>query len=422
MVNMIFDTVDKMACIAAAGTLDLLAEARGRHFARDFVVWDFNDHAGNKRFLAFESARCFYEFLMSLSPSKRTLCETIREETQKPRFDVDIETEKLPIMRKPEGVLDELCFAILSTFEQVRLSDIQVYTSHSDNGEKYSYHIVLNNWYHKSSQEASTAYQEVVSHMPPDLARFVDGTVYKSPCQQFRMLYNSKPGEYRFKIRDRSWKYFGEHPTPSEPDRSEEDEFYSSLITLVEGCKHLVIPKLNESASISKEYLASEDADYDQLVSLVPKGYRLDPKKKSYGYRLKRVSPSYCEICKRKHGTNSKGDNARIFIKGGAIYLCCFRDQEKRRHLLDTINDEQPTVQEEATELCKLGPVPEAEASQPRLKFDEVMTIISEQQNRLSDRVTSSAGTKEDATHKAKARLNFDDMMMILNQQRIVQI
>jgi hypothetical protein len=244
-------------------------------------------------------------------------------------------------MRRPEDIVNELCFAIFRAHEAIKLSDILIYSSNTSNSAKYSYHIVVNNWYHENSREAKQFYNMVMGEMLPDLAKLVDYSVYK-PVQQFRMLYNTKPEEERYKVRIKRWNYYGEEVTSEE--RSEYKEFCISLLSNIKKCAKLILPEQFDGVMGGLQPDISKYPELEVLQRLVPKEYVIDMKtgKKAYGYRLLRVSKgSVCIICQRPHGTDSKGDNARLFVQENRVYLACFRDETKTPYLLDTLDSDK---------------------------------------------------------------------------------
>jgi hypothetical protein len=364
---------------------DLLSDPkfRERETPKTFIVWTF---ASPKMFHAFKSMKSFYRYMLSLEPKKRNFCETIREGPQKPRFDLDIKPEDLPLMRTPEDVINELCYAITRLCEEITTNNIYIFSSIAPNGEKYSYHVVVDNWRHNNSFEAKCFYDRVIAEMPRDMADFVDHSVYKS-VQQFRMLGNTKVDDYRPKIRVTHWDYLRELTLMGQ-DKQGYEEFAASLVTCVKHCQALPVEATkkwdNDDAEIHYPGL-------EHLERLVPSEYQLDLKSglKSYGYRLQRregIGKKECIVCHRTHGTNTKGDNARIFMKGNKVFFACFRDATKTHYLLDTIDQGTVTLRsvlEDGTDdLIPADDMPARGTRQgPVIKSSDLVELMNQARN-----------------------------------------
>jgi hypothetical protein len=288
---------------------------------------------------------------MELPEKERTFYETVSgrpdkngnksPKKQKPRFDIDIDPLDLPIMTKPEDIVNKVIHTVISIFEQISLTDFLIYTS--SNEKKYSYHIVINHWYHNDSKEADKFYKKVSSLLPADIKMFVDGAVYKT-TQQFRLLFNTKYGADRYKKIITEWNYYGKVIKREKKD--DYKEFMYSLLAHVDGCCHLEQPDefSRENPPGKPKKLFDNTLTPERLLELVPDGYIIDGKEeRDYGMRLQRTHPSLCLICNRWHGkdtrgnTDSIGDNARMFIKDGGIYFACFRGKPGEKYLLETL-------------------------------------------------------------------------------------
>lgn len=134
--------------LASSGNLDGLLQ---KNPDPPFVVWTF----GKPRFYAYKSTKSFYKHMMTLSTVDRNFCETIRNCHQKPRLDVDIKKKSLPVMTTPEDIINEICYAILSSYQEITISDIRIYNSNAPNAEKYSYHIIVVTRYHNDRDRKS---------------------------------------------------------------------------------------------------------------------------------------------------------------------------------------------------------------------------------------------------------------------------
>jgi hypothetical protein len=167
---------------------------------------------GAKQFRAFVNINLAYEFIVSCQLEDRTFYETIFDvhHRQKPHFDIDIvPTESDPMDHT------ELLNLLLTEIKRVvgteldLVEDIGVYSSHSDDNSKRSYHVVLTGYHVNNNVEAGNfamAIRDgmVMSTEGPNspaalfITKCVDMMVYKK-LQQFRLLGCTKLGRKRHK-------------------------------------------------------------------------------------------------------------------------------------------------------------------------------------------------------------------------------
>lgn len=342
--------------------LDALISKLGTDASNKFIVWRC---AETVEYNAFDNAEQFYWQMTKIQPSARNYYETVRDGVkQKPRFDIDIALDSLPIMVSPKDIVNEVIFAIKHSSPDIATEQILIFNS---NGEKkHSYHIVIDGWYHNNSLEAKTFYTKIASLVPGNMKKFVDAAVYKS-TQQFRLLGSTKRGENRFKIQERSWIFNGK--TILYPERETPlNDFLHSLLTYTENCSLLEIEIPTFDKGVGKS--ATTVVDGADIEAVIPDGFVLDGEK-DYGYRLKRIKPSHCLVCARIHGdgNSSKGDNARIVVDGNNIYLYCFRNTDGSRYLLDTI----VTSTEEITTKTPDGEITSVREENKRVKLTELI-------------------------------------------------
>lgn len=311
-----------------------------------FIVFKLSSNS--TVFEAFSNAKEFYNYNLGLKPKNRNYYETVLEDIpQKPRFDVDIDRRKAPGSLDPVTVINDLIFAIMDVAayydQEIGFDDLLIYSSNGPN--KYSYHIVIDHWYHENHHEARAFYNLVIDAMSERYSKYVDNSVYKS-LQQFRIIGNTKKGEQRPKTRITEWKY-NDSDITWELD-SPYREFLRSLLTNTNNCKHLNI-ELDEKkyeSGTEGDPKGSDVVDIDKILPFIPPGLTFDTFNK-HGYRLKRTYPSKCLICKRIHDH----ENAYIKIEDGVIIYKCFRDLSIR-HVLDII-EEKKVGREALLELTK---------------------------------------------------------------------
>ncbi len=313
--------------------------------AKEFLPDGFHifENRGNvRRFAAFNTYVEYYNYMQTLPPELRNHFETVEgHKHQKPRFDIDIKPEVLTTIFRPEDILNDLIYNIINYSKEldydILFKDILLYESHGK--EKYSYHVVINNWYHIDHIEAKLFYRGVVNRMKQDTATFVDPAVYSS-LQEFRILDNCKSGTTRFKRVIYNHKYYTHtlEKTPVDPIQ----ELEASLLTIIgKNHQHLEIPYSSEKVGNTTN-ISINNLDID-----VPYPFEID-KEVSYGIRLQRMKDDYgkpfaapCVVCKDMIGDPicHENDNAFLTIEERNVYFRCFRNA-KLKYLLKVIGTE----------------------------------------------------------------------------------
>lgn len=273
----------------------------------------------------------------------RCMHEVVRSNhTQKPRFDIDVKSDKLPdgvdIVTYADKIKDETITAILDMFSEINITlslekNILVYSSHGDSKGIYkrSYHIIVDGYCHKNNKEAGAFFEEVVNkgnlHEYVEIGH-LDPAVYKSN-QCFRLLWNHKYGEDRIKEFNETFTYLGVEYTHKYPVRRFNNPNHkkihllgASLLSNTAGCSLLpdyYIEPLYDKFDIS-------DEDTQKCMDICTAYFSGKSKKKrkcpfKFAGRtdslisLQRLYPSHCELCNRVHHScppymyiNSQGD------------------------------------------------------------------------------------------------------------------
>jgi hypothetical protein len=293
-----------------------------------------------------ESMRCFYEVILG-------------DKYQKPHFDIDINDPT----SCGETVKDELIFNFIEILKERGIEinleeDVLIYTSHSQDKMKQSYHIIVNNWYHVNCNEAKAFYDLVINKMDKQHSQWIDRAVYGS-SQQFRIVGSRKMDSDRIKKFLPRWNYRGKtiiHRYPEEP----EDEIHrlhleleESLISFTHGCYGLPIFISPETSSSShqetKEYEdISKETAILALKLLGEKG-KIDISHPYFPYKLgaitggivglKRVRPSMCQICHRIH----EHENPYLTVVGEerSVYFYCRRSHNNENLWVGNLGKEQ---------------------------------------------------------------------------------
>lgn len=271
-----------------------------------------------------QSHRCFYEVIFGRNP-------------QKPYFDIDIpigvvSDDKHLTKTDAEELKRQVLVGILKEFDYLAEENILIFTSHSD--EKYSYHIIVDNWCVTDHEENKIFCEKVMKHVEPRLSLFIDALVYKS-IQQLRIFECHKFGSTRTKILDPKCKW-----KPSEKPISDAHKYAlilgGSLVGNTSYCR--ITPSLKPPVPPRKKWDGKEtileEEDPSKCLDLMAKLAGLDSSRDmSFPYRvlsvkgslilLKRLKPSHCRICDRVH----ENENPYLIVVGRRrkIYFNCRR-------------------------------------------------------------------------------------------------
>lgn len=302
----------------------------------------FENRNNKRRFGVFPNYKEYYKYLNTLEPKNRNHYETVEGTVkQKPRFDIDISPEVVTKIFTPDDIINDLIYNIINFSKEldynITFDDILLYESHGPT--KYSFHIVINNWYHDNNTEAKAFYHGVINRMDSRNAQYIDPAVYNS-LQEFRMLGNCKSGSDRVKKRIYKHKYYNELITWETKDPLE--EFSDSLLTIFDiPPKHLYIP----IKSIDKNNISST-ININNIDIEIPDEFIID-KTTSYGIRLQRIKdtngkaiPGECIVCRDFDGNSivHENDNAFLTVKDNCVYFHCFRSP-KHAYLLHVISE-----------------------------------------------------------------------------------
>lgn len=272
-------------------------------------------------------SQCFYESIPGDHP-------------QKPHFDLDLNVSLVPNLEKAEEVKDFLITSIYYVLRSLGIilkldEDILIYTSHGS--EKFSYHIVIDNYMHSNHLEAKAFYDLVIQYMASlqvDIP-IPDFSVYKS-FQLFRSLGSHKlfpiTDHPRIKVFSDVWNYRGVSIQYKYPVVIENDfhkfyiQFISSMVTQCRGMKVISLPSCLMQ-SVQRKPLSLMDSDFIDISSVLQTCFN-NSFFRVYGFpfvlrnqngrflELKRMSPSFCPICNRVHESESP-------------YLIVFKDDSR---------------------------------------------------------------------------------------------
>ena len=386
--------VPKKGDIPDNRTQDLMSRCSDKDLRQGLLVCAIT-RSDTHIFALFPSYVSFAKFHLALPEGKRCFFEIVLgDHTQKPHFDIEVETEKLPDLSPEELVLfgEALItafleviiplFAELYKFGLVLETDVLIFTSHGP--KKRSFHVIIDNYCHGSNKEAKAFYEEVLARLPEELRPFVDGSVY-SKKQQFRIVGSQKKGSGRIKVLLTPWSYQGKEISyhfreePRNPGHQLVLILESSLISQVSNCRPLpnLLPEPEQKASGDWDQ-ESDDLHIETVkvafnllgkkagVSVTTPGFPYEVKEVMGGLiLLKRKYPSNCQICRRVH----EHENPYMVVatdenKIRHVYFDCRRADGKKLYLgvlPEELNGkylpDAPCLQEAQDILSKLGEV-----------------------------------------------------------------
>ena len=329
------------------------------------------------------------EFLLlyTKTPRPKSYFEIIRENNpQKPYFDIDINLEEIlqlemsiekdvleDIMTgvkkgqlspeeneliqevldiRADCVMKALIHAIQLEFKgkgyNVEPKNISVFNSNCP--WKRSYHVVVNNFYFKTTTENKYFHHQIIKRLLFG-KQYVDNTVYKK-TQAFRLYSSCKENTDRYKVLDNKYNgYKPDHDTlkfSENPDENREIKIlYNSLITGVNKTMTEIKYKWPTDTVVEQKkrtknkqiFSLEEPGITNERYSNVQEMFNRSNLKDFFilnGFnengpiRLKRKKPMYCEICKREHNN----DNAFIYYKNDQPYFDCHRNTEDKPAIL----------------------------------------------------------------------------------------
>lgn len=296
---------------------------------------------GNYMFSSFKGPIELKEYIDKFHQELRCFDEIIIGGPQKPRFDIDLESNEdnnyttSDLDKIIQVLIDQVIDGILYYLGDISLEkNIRLFTSHGD--KKRSVHIVLDGMFHDTYLDAKGFYEDVVKHVNVNLRKYVDHGIYGNN-KQLRMMNCCKWESKRIKTLQESFTY---RDKVIKCDYGELDNdvtrFISSLITIISGCKRL------QSFAKKSLYNKSEDipeGDAHDAIDMTKKVL-----KENYKYEfesisgsiivLRRKSPSFCIICQRIHDSQ----HPFLFILDKKIYYNCRRHSDNKNYYIGDLS------------------------------------------------------------------------------------
>nr|QBK92445.1 MAG: DNA primase [Pithovirus LCPAC401] len=303
-------------------------------FITSGIVISLEDSNVHRLFALFDDHIELFKYIIAFEPERRCFYEVITQ-NQKHKYDIDIKGQSYEFAN---AILDDLLRSIDKVYKDVFNVDLKdnilVYQSHGTN--KFSYHVIIDGYCLSTSKECEKIYQLTIKLMESQYAEYIDSSVYKS-TQQMRLLWSHKAKSDRTKHLMTKFKFRGETQDVSKRvNRKEKQEEHLTLLTMfTESLVSVTHSCILISMDIEKQEKVLYDTvehDSDLIYSIFVKSlkdknpFKLLSEKGSL-VLLKRMFPSYCNVCSRVH----ENENPYLVISGGVIYFDCRRSDGERQ-------------------------------------------------------------------------------------------
>nr|QBK92944.1 MAG: DNA primase [Pithovirus LCPAC403] len=321
-------------------------------FNTEGIVISLTSHDGYRLFTEFHSHIELFKYTIKFKPERRCFYEVISGNSmQKMKFDIDIKGKDSKFSaRILNNLLESVNKVYFNTFN-IRLDgkkDILIYQSHGE--EKFSYHVIIDNYCLSNAKECEDICVKTCEQMESKYSKYVDLSVYKS-TQQLRLLWSHKAKSNRTKFLMNTFEFKGE--TITRKYDSLLDMFADSLISWTYSCVIISSGVEIITNRFSIEEVTEDDSNLAYSIFLktlkCDRPFKIE---KIMGnlILLKRLLPSYCDICLRIH----ESENPYLIIKNGSIYFDCRRSDGERKFIgdIDQPNDNDVLVFEDEPSEC----------------------------------------------------------------------
>ena len=287
----------------SSSSLIICQETETRKFCKFKTYFDFYKYISTNVNINYH---CFYEVIFGHLP-------------QKIYFDIDIPIlEEEITYLESKNILLELITCIKNEIPCILDSDIMIFNSHGPN--KYSYHIVVDNWCFLDNKLNKLFYKIIMEKYPQKYHKFIDDSMYKS-IQQFRIYNSHKWNTSRTKYLDVNSKWILDTSIYSDENLKELYILGSSLISNISNCKILPFYKEKIENIINYEIL---DVNIDKIINKCKTMMNFPfnfVKTENNLIILERMEKSYCKACDRIH------DNIDpyLIVIDNTVYLNCRR-------------------------------------------------------------------------------------------------
>ena len=303
-------------------------------------------NCSQRRFAAFRRSPVdFYDEFVGCPTAQRCFHEVVLEsQGQKSRFDIDASPDQISAddIWQLVTLLVQSLIDVFASWKTVLSLEQHVLLYSSSGIDKYSYHVVVDGFYHRNSYEAKDLYSRVVCQLltvyklPERLVTCIDPAVY-SWLQNFRIPGAVKEGTSHVKSFLDHWNFCGQmvnHLYRELPINERHQGILllmEGLLTSVSGCHPL--PVVERPAPPPREKLVAS-FDVDQLLAFLDESMRTATNGGLEAFSIRdvademitfnRTSPSLCPTCMIVH----EAENPYLTITPNRLYWHCRRSKQ----------------------------------------------------------------------------------------------
>lgn len=383
-------------------------------------------------FTWFESKEDMVTWIKDISPSQRVQFECIRTlaGSCKLVFDLDIKGKKTIL--EADKVRNMFIDHLLDYFEKkfkVILSlstDVLIYTSHCEEKEKFSYHLVIDNFCFKNYRVVGIVAHDILDKCPRKLQKYVEDNSFDRSIypvnetysfRQLRFYGCRKPNTNRIKTLCDTWEFFGDtvvHRYSNGDSKNFDNNFYHSLISFTDYCTLLNAEKMEKKKEkkLIKFQETSEilDSELEQILNKCEEKYENEW---TYEVRsvegnliiLNRLAPSLCPVCgdDKLH----ESENPLLYILGNRVYFYCRRSEKseiacriEREEVEEMVDEEKKSPVKKKKKISMPRPVEHEE-----IIFDREIPISgTSNKDKIKEVLKSSGNLKESKTSEKKIK------------------
>lgn len=278
--------------------------------------------------------------------------EAIFNSAQKMYFDIDvplsvkiedvkcnIELKNKVISNKQIYTKDEVVTAMKILINRIKIvlpmvKDTDILVFNSNNDKKCSYHIVIDRWCCTDSLDAKFLFEEIMKDYPSYYKDCIDKSLYKN-LQFFRTYKSKKWNDNRIKELDELSTWSSKGIKFINEDQKFIHILGASLVTNVSYCSVLPTFKIEVEKSIyTGPEITLSKGEIDNISKLFDDSFSISEVKGTM-ILLKRLRPSYCEMCKTVH--EHQNPYLTVTQDMNVWFHCRRTGNEKDKYLLGNI-------------------------------------------------------------------------------------
>lgn len=284
-----------------------------------------------RTYTLFKNFNQFTKYFFDQLDEERCFYEMMREQDgRKPYFDIDIDD----VFFDSDSMIQEIKNTIIDMLGK----KIKILIFDSSTETKLSFHIIVDDVCLQSYKELLTFYDKVEEKLSEENKKYMDRCVYKS-VQQFRITGSHKFMKTNIKKLREDLSYRFSIPKRIKTEIGKFNYLLAaSLVTNVSSCRILCgFQPVVKEESINFSGSADE-GDIEDVMKMFYKKYSYgdflfqECKEKNGNLLivLRRLNPTYCEICKRVH----ESENPFITVTGdfrNVVFYCRRTDEKDSR-------------------------------------------------------------------------------------------